>query len=240
MPILYNMIRILINLLFNIRFNGVQNLNIFIDRFDSQKSCESCKYVNFLVSYSTHNIIVILLSVAVRLSYDYASSILSCRQSTRGGLRTPRDVYFQSYIIFFFLWRVKYNKVPSRAHYTIPVREYLDREYPGKWIGRRGPIEWPPRSPDLTPIDFFLWGHLKTVVYKTPNDNIEMNSKTDYTTVKNSLDNVFPKFFVSDKIFDLRVPILIFKKSLKNNNNNKTTLERALFSVLRGLQHDHF
>jgi len=60
------------------------------------------------------------------------------------------------------------------AHYTIPVREYLDREYPGKWIGRRGPIEWPPRSPDLTPIDFFLWGHLKTVVYKTPNDNIEM------------------------------------------------------------------
>ncbi|KAE9529977.1 hypothetical protein AGLY_011439 [Aphis glycines] len=51
---------------------------------------------------------------------------------------------------------------------------YLDSEYPGKWIGRRGPIEWPPRSPDLTPIDYFLWGHLKTVVYKTPNDNIEM------------------------------------------------------------------
>ena len=24
---------------------------------------------------------------------------------------------------------------------------------------------WPPRSPDLTPPDFFLWGHLKTKVY---------------------------------------------------------------------------
>jgi hypothetical protein len=25
-------------------------------------------------------------------------------------------------------------------------------------------VEWPPRSPDLTLLDFFLWGHLKSVV----------------------------------------------------------------------------
>jgi hypothetical protein len=31
---------------------------------------------------------------------------------------------------------------------------------------RRGPIEWPARSPDLTPLDFFLWGHLKSRVYE--------------------------------------------------------------------------
>uniref|UniRef100_A0A1Y1MEB7 Tc1-like transposase DDE domain-containing protein n=1 Tax=Photinus pyralis TaxID=7054 RepID=A0A1Y1MEB7_PHOPY len=47
------------------------------------------------------------------------------------------------------------------------VREFLDEKFPGQWIGRRGPIEWPARSPDLTPLDFFLWGHLKSVVYKT-------------------------------------------------------------------------
>ena len=27
---------------------------------------------------------------------------------------------------------------------------------------------WPARSPDLTPMDFFLWGHIKTLVYETP------------------------------------------------------------------------
>jgi hypothetical protein len=32
---------------------------------------------------------------------------------------------------------------------------------------------WPPRSPDLTPFDFYLWGHLKTVVYATPVNNAE-------------------------------------------------------------------
>lgn len=58
-------------------------------------------------------------------------------------------------------------------HYVRPVREWLDNHYPEQWIGRRGPIEWPPRSPDLTPLDFFLWGHLKSVVFKTQPDSIE-------------------------------------------------------------------
>ena len=27
---------------------------------------------------------------------------------------------------------------------------------------------WPPRSPDLTPLDFFFWGFVKCKVYKGP------------------------------------------------------------------------
>ena len=27
-------------------------------------------------------------------------------------------------------------------------------------------MEWPPRSPDLSPLDYFLWRHLKSVVYQ--------------------------------------------------------------------------
>ena len=50
-------------------------------------------------------------------------------------------------------------------HYGCQVRAFLDEQFPGKWIGRRGPVEWPPRSPDLTPLDFYLWGHLKAIVY---------------------------------------------------------------------------
>jgi hypothetical protein len=36
----------------------------------------------------------------------------------------------------------------------------------GRWIGRRGLIAWPPRSPDLTPLDLFLWGYGKNIVYQ--------------------------------------------------------------------------
>ena len=32
--------------------------------------------------------------------------------------------------------------------------------------------QWPPRSPDLNPLDFFLWEHLKSLVYTTPIENL--------------------------------------------------------------------
>ena len=30
---------------------------------------------------------------------------------------------------------------------------------------RSGPVNWPPKSCDLTPLDFFLWGYVKAHVY---------------------------------------------------------------------------
>ncbi|GFV47374.1 uncharacterized protein TNCV_4830301 [Trichonephila clavipes] len=32
-------------------------------------------------------------------------------------------------------------------------------------ISRFGPVNWPPRSCDLTPLDYFLWGCVKSLVY---------------------------------------------------------------------------
>lgn len=40
-------------------------------------------------------------------------------------------------------------------HWGLMVRDYLNSKYPNRWIGRDGPMRWPPRSPDLTPLDFF-------------------------------------------------------------------------------------
>ena len=54
------------------------------------------------------------------------------------------------------------------AHFSREVRVLLDAMYGQHWIGRGGPVAWPPRSPDLTSLDFFLWGHLKSLVYETP------------------------------------------------------------------------
>ncbi|GBO16290.1 hypothetical protein AVEN_146960-1 [Araneus ventricosus] len=47
------------------------------------------------------------------------------------------------------------------------------RSYPARWIGHGGPVAWPPRSPDLNPLDFFFWGHMKSSVYETPVDFAE-------------------------------------------------------------------
>ena len=39
-----------------------------------------------------------------------------------------------------------------------------------RWTGRGGPMAWPPRSSDLTQMDFFLWGHIQTLIYTSPVD----------------------------------------------------------------------
>jgi len=44
----------------------------------------------------------------------------------------------------------------------------LDAEFPNRWIGRDGPTPWPPRSPDITPLDFFSRGYVKDKVFSTP------------------------------------------------------------------------
>jgi len=46
------------------------------------------------------------------------------------------------------------------------VTTFLDETFPGRWVGRGGPTTWPPRSPDLTPLNFFAWGFIKDVVYR--------------------------------------------------------------------------
>lgn len=45
--------------------------------------------------------------------------------------------------------------------------------YPNRWIGRLGTILWPPRSPDLNPLDFFYWGCLRGEVYRQPVTSLE-------------------------------------------------------------------
>ena len=50
-------------------------------------------------------------------------------------------------------------------HFARTVRAYLDQTFPNRWIGRGGPLAWPPQSPDLTPCDFWLWGMIKERVY---------------------------------------------------------------------------
>ncbi|KOC70135.1 hypothetical protein WH47_08396, partial [Habropoda laboriosa] len=43
----------------------------------------------------------------------------------------------------------------------------LNNMFPNRWIRRGGPINWPARSPHLTPINYFIWGYVKEIVYKT-------------------------------------------------------------------------
>ena len=69
--------------------------------------------------------------------------------------------------------RVVFQQDGAPPHWGLIVRDFLNETFPNRWIGRNGPTPWPPRSPDITPLDFFLWGYVKHRVYRTPVRDVE-------------------------------------------------------------------
>lgn len=59
-------------------------------------------------------------------------------------------------------------------HYLRDFRQHLNLSYMDRWIGSKGPISWPPRSPALNPFDYYLWGRLKELVYE-----VKINSREE-------------------------------------------------------------
>ena len=58
------------------------------------------------------------------------------------------------------------------ADYSRNALNYLDVTSQ-QWIGCGGPVCWSFRSPDLSCLDFYFWGDMKTLVYDTSVDNTE-------------------------------------------------------------------
>lgn len=54
----------------------------------------------------------------------------------------------------------------------------LRQSFGDRIMSRNGPVNWPPRSCDLTPMDYFLWGYIKSMVYSDKPatiDHLEVN-----------------------------------------------------------------
>lgn len=64
------------------------------------------------------------------------------------------------------LW---YQQDGAPAHNSRNVINYLNLVHDNKVIATNTDVQWPPRSPDLTPCDFFLWGFIKNKVYGVQN-----------------------------------------------------------------------
>jgi len=50
-------------------------------------------------------------------------------------------------------------------HFSREVRNFQNYRFPGRWIGRGGPHNWPAKSPDLSPLNYCVWGWMKELVY---------------------------------------------------------------------------
>ncbi|GFV25418.1 transposable element Tc3 transposase [Trichonephila clavipes] len=51
------------------------------------------------------------------------------------------------------------------CHTARATIDLLKDTFGDRLISRFGPVNWPPRSCDLTPLDYFLWGYVKSLVF---------------------------------------------------------------------------
>lgn len=71
---------------------------------------------------------------------------------------------------------VCYQHDGAPAHISAGVRQILDENFMswiGRGVGTGNLCLWPPRSPDLNPLDFFLWGVLQHRVHLIEHPTIE-------------------------------------------------------------------
>ncbi|GFW88791.1 uncharacterized protein TNCV_4972841 [Trichonephila clavipes] len=53
----------------------------------------------------------------------------------------------------------------ATCHTARATIDLLKDTFSDRLISRFGPVNWPPRSCDLTPLDYFLWGYVNSLVY---------------------------------------------------------------------------
>ena len=59
---------------------------------------------------------------------------------------------------------MRFQQDGATSHTARVTIDLLKGKFGERVISRNGPVKWPPRSWDLTPLDFFLWGHIKSLV----------------------------------------------------------------------------
>ncbi|GFV79470.1 DUF4817 domain-containing protein [Trichonephila clavipes] len=75
----------------------------------------------------------------------------------------------------------------ATCHTARATIDLLKDTFGNRLISRFGPVNWPPRSCDITPLDYFLWGYVKSLVYADKPqtlDHLEDNIRRVITDIR--------------------------------------------------------
>ncbi|GFW74800.1 uncharacterized protein TNCV_5137791 [Trichonephila clavipes] len=108
---------------------------------------------------------VIVLYVSVHLSHVY-------RMYPSHNVTVNGDRY-RAIITNVFIPELNHHDVQelwfqqdgATCHTARATIDLLKDTFSERLISRFGHVNWPPRSCDLTPLDYFLWGYVKSLVY---------------------------------------------------------------------------
>ena len=91
----------------------------------------------------------------------------------------------------------------AAPHTANRVQNWLKEKMGKKFMDKS---KWPPRSPDLNPCDFFLWGYLKQKVYSPMPQNLDDLKANIEREIKNISSDVLYSTFLN---FEKRLKLVI-------------------------------
>ncbi|GFW23292.1 heat shock 70kDa protein 8 [Trichonephila clavipes] len=105
----------------------------------------------------------------------------------------------------------------ATCHTARATIDLLKDTFGDRLISRFGPVNWPPRSCDLTPLDYFLWAYVKSLVYADKPqtlDHLEDNIRRVIADIRpQMLEKVIENWTTSEPA----VAVLCQKSYLKRN-----------------------
>ncbi|GFW77188.1 uncharacterized protein TNCV_2726181 [Trichonephila clavipes] len=116
------------------------------------------------------------------------------------------------------LWFQQDGATCHRARATINL---LKDTFGDRLISRFGPVNWPPRSCDLTPLDYFLWGYVNSLVYADKPqtlDHLEDNIRRVVANIRpQMLEKIIENWTSRMDLSEPAVAVLCQKSYLKCN-----------------------
>ena len=124
----------------------------------------------------THNVSLFAADFEQEASSDH--TFLRTRLVEQQLLMVLNSSFCRNWIIL--MWPIRgFNKTVPRAVQPMKRFNYWrDETFASRVLSRFGDQNWLPRSCDLTPLDFFLWGYLKWKLYvNNPNHSATIMQK---------------------------------------------------------------
>ncbi|GFV87594.1 transposable element Tcb1 transposase [Trichonephila clavipes] len=128
------------------------------------------------------------------------------------------------------LWFQQDGATCHTAHTTIDLLKYT---FGDRLISRFGPVNWPPRSCDLTPLDYFLWGYVKSLVYADKPQTLDhledsicrVIANTRPQTLKKVIENWTSRLDYIRASHGSHMPEIIFKIIIRRLESGSAQLE---------------
>jgi hypothetical protein len=74
---------------------------------------------------------------------------------------------------------------------SFDTRVFLRQHFQNRWTERRVSVAWPPKSPDLTPLDYYVWICKKSLVYALKSTTrVELSNRITDSTVHIRYDSL--------------------------------------------------